>query len=149
MTGVKREMPVFGKTVGYLEQAMAAANLRHQVIADNIANVNVPDFQAHEVLFEEQLRAAMAGPTSTAGEFSGIVAHPLHIPFNSQVTVDPARVQPQVVQSDGVFRQDGNTVDIESEQAKLAANQLWYQALVRSVNDEFTRLRTAILDGRR
>ncbi|HLO01842.1 MAG TPA: flagellar basal body rod protein FlgB [Symbiobacteriaceae bacterium] len=142
-------MPVFGKTVGYLEQAMAAANLRHQVIADNIANVNVPKFQAHEVLFEEQLRAAMADSTSKPGELSGIVAHPLHIPFNTQTTAATARVQPQVVQSDGVYRQDGNTVDIESEQAKLAANQLWYQALVRSVNDEFTRLRTAILDGRR
>lgn len=144
-------MPVFSKTVGYLEQAMAAANLRHQVIADNIANVNVPNFQAHEVLFEEQLRAAMAEPasTATAGELSGTVAHPLHIPFGAQSTSASGSVQPLVVQSDGIYRQDGNTVDIESEQAKLAANQLWYQALVRSVNDEFTRLRTAILDGRR
>lgn len=142
-------MPVFGKTVGYLEQAMAAANLRHQVIADNIANVNVPNFRAHEVLFEEQLKAAMAGPASTASELSGIVTHPLHIPLGAQATVASPRVEPKVAQSDGIYRQDGNTVDIESEQAKLAANQLWYQALVRSVNDEFTRLRTAILDGRR
>lgn len=142
-------MPVFSKTVGYLEQAMTAANLRHQVIADNIANVNVPNFQAHEVLFEEQLRAAMADPASTAGELSGIVAHPLHIPIGAQATPASGSVQPLIVQSDGIYRQDGNTVDIESEQAKLAANQLWYQALVRSVNDEFTRLRTAILDGRR
>jgi flagellar basal-body rod protein FlgB len=143
-------MPLFGKTVGYLEQAMSAANLRHQVIADNIANANVPNFQAHEVLFEEQLRAAIAGgTTATSNELSGTVAHPLHIPINPQAPAQPQRIQPVVVQSDGIYRQDGNTVDMEAEQAKLAVNQLWYQSLVRSVNDEFTRLRTAITDGRR
>lgn len=142
-------MPLFGKTVGYLEQAMTAANLRHQVIADNIANANVPNFHAHEVLFEDQLRAAMAGTTQTESELSGIVAHPLHIPINPRLPVSPEGVTPVVVQSDGIYRQDGNTVDVEAEQAKLAANQLWYQALVRSVNDQFARLQTAILDGRR
>jgi flagellar basal-body rod protein FlgB len=142
-------MPIFGKTMGYLEQAMTAANLRHQVIADNIANVNVPGFQAHEVQFEEQLRAAMAGAQSGADDLSGITVHPLHIPINQPGQAAPVQVQPQVVQSNGIYRQDGNTVDMEAEQAKLAANQLWYQALVRSVNDEFARLRTAIMDGRR
>jgi flagellar basal-body rod protein FlgB len=142
-------MPLFGKTVGYLEQAMSAANLRHQVIADNIANANVPNFKAHEVLFEDQLRAAMAGTAPASNELSGIVAHPLHIPINPQSPTTPKSVQPVVVESDGIYRQDGNTVDMEAEQAKLAANQLWYQSLVRSVNDQFSRLQTAILDGRR
>lgn len=142
-------MAQFGKSMGYLLQAMSAANLRHQVIADNIANVNVPQFQAHEVLFEEQLRAAMAGGDQRPKALSGTALHPLHIPINRPTPVNPARVEPQIVQSQAIYRQDGNTVDMEAEQAKLAANQLWYQALVRSVNDEFTRLRTVITDGRR
>lgn len=142
-------MPVFGKSMGYLQQAMSAAHLRHQVIADNIANVNVPQFQASEVLFEEQLREAMAGGDQRTKSLSGTVLNPLHIPINRPTPKIPARVEPQIVQSQAIYRQDGNTVDMEAEQAKLAANQLWYQALVRSVNDEFTRLRTAITDGRR
>jgi flagellar basal-body rod protein FlgB len=142
-------MPLFSKTVGYLEQAMSAAHLRHQVIADNIANVNVPNFQAHEVLFEEYLRSALAGSKESSQELRGTTAHPLHIPIGPAEAASPESIRPTVVRADGIYRQDGNTVDIEAEQAKLAANQLWYQALVRSVNDEFTRLRTAIMDGRR
>lgn len=140
-------MPGFPKSLGILEQAIKAAGLRHQVIANNIANVNVPGFQASEVTFEEQLQEAMSGQAPEVG-LQGLTMDPRHIPINpsGRVTVP---VEPKVqLSTNGVMRQDGNNVDIEAETAKLAANQLWYQALVRSVEDEFTRLRTAIKEGR-
>ncbi|HLN60529.1 MAG TPA: flagellar basal body rod protein FlgB [Symbiobacteriaceae bacterium] len=140
-------MPLFPNVVGVLEQSMKAANLRHQTIANNIANVNVPGFIASEVTFEEQLKEALKGEAPDAG-LQGLTADPRHIPIPpSTAPVRPVEPQVRPIVT-GQMRQDGNTVDVETEQAKLAANQLWYQALVRSVNDEFTRLRTAITGGR-
>lgn len=140
-------MPMFPKVVGTLEQSMKAASLRHQVIADNIANVNVPGFQAQEVSFEDRLKQALEG--TAPANLQGATAHERHIPIDGTPR-HSGPVEPLVRPSpDGIMRQDGNNVDLELEMAKLAANQLWYQTLVRSVADEFTRLRTVITDGRR
>lgn len=141
-------MAMFPKIIGTLEQSMRAATLRHQVLANNIANVNVPGYQASELSFEERLKQALQEPAQPQG-LQGITTHERHIPIGEpRPTAGP--VEP-VIQSaaDGVMRQDGNNVDLEAEMAKLAANQLWYQALVRSVTDEFGRLRTVIMEGRR
>jgi flagellar basal-body rod protein FlgB len=140
---------MFPRIVGTLEQAMKAANLRHQVIANNVANVNVPGFHGQEVSFEESLKEAIAGQPEGSDQLQGLVADPRHIPIGSHTEI-PQRVEPTVqMTNSGAMRQDGNTVDMEVEMARLAANQLWYQALVRSVSDEFSRLRTAINEGRR
>ena len=141
-------MAVFPKIVGTLEQSMQAATLRHQVIANNLANVNVPGFQASEVSFEERLKQALEPPAAPV-QLQGITTDPRHIPI-PVVAPPPGAVTPTVnLITTGVMRQDGNNVDAEAEMAKLAANQLWYQALVRSVGDEFSRLRTVIMEGRR
>jgi len=140
---------MFPKVVGTLEQSLKASSLRHQVLANNIANVNVPGFQASEVTFEEHLQEALKGEVPQTG-LAGLRTDARHIPINTPTQLPPAAVEPQIRQAvTGTMRQDGNTVDVEAEQAKLAANQLWYQALVRSIQDEFTRLRTAITEGRR
>lgn len=141
-------MALFPKALGTLEQSLKAANLRHQVIANNIANANVPGFQASEVSFEERLKAALEGnvPPEQPG-LVGLTQHPGHIPIGQSAR--PAGQEPQVVTPLAVMRQDGNNLDVEAQMAKLAANQLWYQALVRSVSDEFARLQTAIMEGRR
>lgn len=127
---------------------MKAAQVRHQVLANNIANVNVPGFQAQEVTFEEHLKEALQGTPADAG-LRGLTTDERHIPIGPETAaatpVEP-RIRPQL---GTVMRQDGNNVDLEAEMAKLAANQLWYQSLVRSLQDEFTRLRTAINEGRR
>lgn len=42
-----------------LENSLNACTLRHQVIADNIANANTPGYRAKAVLWESSLREAM------------------------------------------------------------------------------------------
>ena len=42
------------------------------------------------------------------------------------------------------YRLDGNNVDIDTESANQAENTLRYYALLDSINQEFTRLRTVI-----
>ena len=43
----------------FIEKALDATALRQQVISDNLANVNNPDYQAKSVAFDKQLREAM------------------------------------------------------------------------------------------
>lgn len=42
-----------------LERSLDVAALRQQVTANNIANINTPDYRPQQVLFEEELRENM------------------------------------------------------------------------------------------
>ena len=46
--------------------------------------------------------------------------------------------------SDLSYRLDGNNVDIDTENAELASNQILYQTLIESMNYEFNMLKAAI-----
>lgn len=142
-------MPQFPKVVDLLQQSMNAALLRHEVLSNNVANANVPGFTGAEVSFEDRLKAALAEKSSEADTLPLMTPHPLHINTTTFAATPPEQVQPIIRAFSGEMRQDGNDVDVEAEMAKLAANQLWYQALARSIQDEFSRLRTAISEGRR
>lgn len=139
-------MALFPRVIQTVEGSVQAAALRHRVIAQNVANVNVPGYRALEVRFEEHLREALS-PAQPQGLLPGRTAHLRHIPIGARPA--PRAVQPVVVETAGArLRQDGNGVDLEEQMARLAANQLWYQALIRSLTDELGRLKAAV-DGRR
>jgi flagellar basal-body rod protein FlgB len=46
------------------------------------------------------------------------------------------------------MRMDGNNVDIESENVKLAQNSIYFNTLVEKMNSEIRRLKSAIAEGR-
>ena len=43
---------------------------------------------------------------------------------------------------------DGNTVDLDREMAKMAENQLMYNASIRMLTHQFRMLKTAITEGK-
>lgn len=100
-----------------LTHAMTAAGLRHRVIANNIANVNTPNFKALEIRFEDELAKHLDNPTA---------------------------VQPKVVEADGPERVDGNTVDLDRELGALTKNSLLYQAAATVMATRIAALRSAI-----
>ena len=107
-----------------LESALDASYLRGEVIQHNIANVDTPGYKACRVEFESLLQEAQKSSGSAA-------------------------VQAQVTQDDGAsMRLDGNNVDVEKEMGALAKNKLWYDTLVRQLNENYTRLRMCIREGK-
>ena len=125
-----------------LKGAIAAAELRQQVVADNIANVDTPGFKRSEVLFEELLARQLGG--SAAPTVAAKRTHPRHIAFGQGGSI----VTPQfVTDSTTVMNNNVNNVDIDREMALLAKNQLRYNALVQQLNHEFSMIRTAV-EGR-
>lgn len=113
------------------------------MIASNIANRETPGYRAQDLVFEKELEAAYhsdrPGPlkTSDPRHFDGIKKEPLELVKGTQINSfnpDP--------------RMDGNTVNLDKEMAKLAENQLMYQAAVRAVSWKLQSLKSAITGGR-
>lgn len=131
-----------GAEMSRLKGAITAAELRQQVISDNIANVDTPGFKRSEVLFEEILAQRMSdlGPAKVAAKRTNAK----HIAFGQGGTT----VKPQfVTDSTSVMNNNVNNVDIDREMALLAKNQLRYNALIQHLNHEISMLRTA-MEGR-
>lgn len=103
-------MDPFDPTQLGLAAAMRATAMRQTAIAQNLANVNTPNYRRVTVDFEDSLKQALA-----SGDRDAIQN------FTPQMTQDPA----------APLRADGSSVDVESEAAAQAANSMSYQALAQ------------------
>ena len=117
-------MELFDTTLVGLERAMSGSALRQQVIANNIANANTPNFKASDVDFHTALEQAFAG----------------------QPTVDQIDSTNFSVQTDSAStgRMDGNNVDIDQEMAKLHKNNILIQLYAQVMAIELSQHRAAI-----
>lgn len=125
-------------TQNLLSYALDGASLRNEVIANNIANVDTPNFKRSEVLFEEQLRQLLLEPQKATRLR---VTNPRHI----QVSRKQTSFSPEIYQvNDLSYRNDKNNVDIDVETAKMSKNSVYYDALSSSLTQEIRLLRLAI-----
>ncbi|MFD1888389.1 flagellar basal body rod protein FlgB [Paenibacillus wenxiniae] len=125
-----------------LEGAISAANLRQQVITNNIANADTPYFKRSQVSFENVLQSQMDQSDSS---FSGITTNPRHFQIGSAPGSVP---QPTVVTEEGtVMNNNLNNVDIDVEMSDLAENQLRYNTYIEQINHQIKMMRTAIQGG--
>jgi flagellar basal-body rod protein FlgB len=137
------------KPVDTLQKGLAAAWQRNTVIRHNIANAETPDFKASDVQFESLFADALQSAEETGG-FVGKKTNSRHIDIGRGAdAVRPEDVTPRVVRnSDTTMRMDGNNVDIESENVKLAQNSMMYNTIVAKLNSELTRIKMAISEGK-
>lgn len=101
-----------------MNTALDGLSLRQRVIADNIANIQTPGFQARRVAFEESLAQAVAGGSGA--------------------------VTPTVARSLEPTREDGNNVNLDTETLLNIDTNLRYQLATRAVDGTFSKLRTAM-----
>ena len=133
------------RPIDNLQKGLSAAWVRNAVIRNNIANVETPGFKASDVEFESLLTQSIQNATQDTG-FKAKKTHPKHIDFG--LKDDPIFETRIVKRGDISMRMDGNNVDIESENVKMAQNSLYYNTLVEKINSELRRLRAAIAEGR-
>ncbi|MBQ1511186.1 MAG: flagellar basal body rod protein FlgB, partial [Selenomonadaceae bacterium] len=115
--------------------------LRHEVISDNIANVNTPRFKKSNVVFEELL-AKEIEPEPT-DKVQMVRTHDRHLPVPMHGKAEAA-IQ---LENDDTMRVDGNNVDVDAEMANLAKNQLYYNALATQLKGYLKGLRDVISSG--
>ena len=127
----------------YLPRAMTAATIRHEVIANNVANVNTPNYRKSAVEFEDLLARELYGEESD-GKLKMARTHDKHLPFKPL----DFHAAPTIVQDNTtIMRTDDNNVDIDIEMASMAKNQLYYNTVVTEFSGHVSRLKNAITSG--
>ena len=117
--------------INVLEKAADASWIRNAAISNNIANVDTPGYKRKDVDFEKYLQSAVAGGGSLDDEIAGVELETLAgTTYTEYGTVS--------------YRLDGNNVDIDTENAELAKNQMKYYTMLDSVSQEFTRLKSVM-----
>jgi len=128
---------LFGGTISSLENGLSYATLNHKTIANNIANVDTPNYKAKNVSFKEML-AEQKGIAISAYRTDN-----RHYDFTIRQST------PGVNNIENLrYRNNGNAVDMDAEQAKLAENQIYYNALIDRVNGKLNTLNTVIKGGK-
>lgn len=128
---------LFGGTITNLEHGLKYASLKNKTIAHNIANVDTPNYKAKDVKFkkllndenEKQLRANKSDKRHYDFSFEQST-HVVYSYENFQ------------------YRHNGNGVDMDKEQAELAKNTIYYNALIDRINGKFNTLNTVIKGGK-
>ena len=126
-----------------LERGLDVETVRRRVVANNIANVDVPHFKRSEVNFESELRRVIDDNASRDSRYQGIVTDPRHIPFH--VERDIRDVNHRInLDYNTTQRNDGNNVDMEKEIVDAAKTQMRYSAFVTSISGNFRMLKIAM-----
>ena len=114
----------------YIRAAMAGLSARQRSIANNVANVDTPNFKASEVRFEDTLKTAINRGHSDA----------------DQATLNATTIRTSLTGATST-RGDGNNVDIDREMEVLGETNLTYSALTQVMSSRLGTLR-GIINGR-
>lgn len=119
--------------INVLDRAADAAWQRNEAISNNIANVDTPGYKRQDVAFESVLQQALGNNRYESMD-------------DKVANVDLSRLRGRAYldYANYSYCLDGNNVDIENENVMLAENQLKYQGLISSINQEFTNLKTVM-----
>ncbi|MDE6600601.1 MAG: flagellar basal body rod protein FlgB [Lachnospiraceae bacterium] len=119
--------------VNVLDKALDASALRHEVISNNLSNVDTPNYKRQDVNFETQLAKALRH-----SRYKSMDAKVADLKMN--------RLNPVTYRdySGFSYRIDGNNVDPDTEGVYLAKNQIVYQGLEQSVAQEFKNLQAVM-----
>ena len=125
---------IFGY-VNVLKSAADASWLREEVLTNNIANVDTPNYKRQDVEFTTYLKSAL--------EQAGTPASTLTQKVN-EANLSGITTRTYTENTTLSYRMDGNNVDLSTENAELAAEQINYNALIDSMNNEFTRMKAVL-----
>lgn len=121
---------------GIHAQALRIQGRRMELLAGNIANADTPGFKARDLDFSAALSQAMSG----SGDGALDTTNAAHLQTAAGGVADPALkyrvpLQPSV---------DGNTVDVQTEQAAYMDSAMHYQASLSFLDGKLKSLLTAI-----
>lgn len=143
----------FQNALGIHEQALYLRADRAEVLANNLANVDTPNFKARDVDFSSLLDYSKKQQATGRGQipigradFAGLAtraAQPVrtndrHLSLNAAGKTDllyEVPSQPSI---------DGNTVEEHQEMARFAKNAMNYEASLSFLNSKFKSLQMAI-----
>ena len=115
--------------VNVLDKAADASWSRENILTNNIANVNTPGYKRKDIRFEEYLQGAVSGGSSLDDNIAN-------------ADLDSLTGTTYTDYASSSYRIDGNNVDIDTENAELAKNQIKYYTMLDSISQEFKRIQS-------
>lgn len=132
-----RNLDLFGGTISSLEKGLSYATLKNKTIAQNIANVDTPNYKTKEVSFKDVLNDAKQATIPAYRTDARHYDFKINIGGNGVYSNENFR-----------SRANGNAVNMDAEQAKLAENTIYYNALIDRVSSKFSTLNNVVKGGR-
>ncbi len=123
--------------LGVHATALQVRSRRTELLATNLANADTPGYQARDVDFRKALANAATGKPSAVTMQATHVGH-LQTANAGEASADLLYRTPLAPSI------DGNTVDVQLEQAAFAENAVRYQATLSFLSSKFRGLMTAI-----
>jgi flagellar basal-body rod protein FlgB len=119
--------------INVLGASLDAASTRNDIINNNIANVNTPNYKRKDIRFETELKNAFA--KASADTVDAKVKSIDLSSIDTSVYTDYSELS---------YRYDGNNVDIDTENAISAKNQIKYEGLMSLLNKDFEALKSVM-----
>lgn len=131
----------FGSTVDLLKNAIDGAGQNHAVIANNIANVNTPNYRRETASFKDALAASLGAPPDP-NQLSLAVDNPAHIAINDEVAPTPYQTPTPHTDENIQMRADKSNVDVDQEMSELAMNTGYEQTMAQLLKVNYSQLGT-------
>jgi flagellar basal-body rod protein FlgB len=122
--------------LGVHADALKLQSKRMEVLANNLANADTPNYKSRDIDFQ----AALANAGGTDGNVKLATTNPAHLGTDQAMDAD-ANLKYRTPLAPAL---DGNTVDAQQEQAAFADNNVRYQATLSFLSARFKGLMTAI-----
>lgn len=119
--------------INVMGTTLDATAKREALIANNIANVNTPNYKRKDIRFETELKNAF------------VRAEGDNVDFRVK-DIDLEALEPETYTdyAELSYRYDGNNVDINTENALAAENQIKYNGLMDLVNKNFAQIQSVL-----
>ena len=127
---------LFDKTMSLVQRSLDIRASRHQTLSSNVANVETPGYVPKDLPFQKVFERFLDNPSTIPLKKT----HDRHLPAE-----DPP--VPQDFSAE-VETESGSEVDIDQQMAKLAENNLMFQAGVQSLIKKFEALKNTISETR-
>lgn len=125
--------------LGVHAEALKLRSQRTEVLARNLANADTPGYQARDFDFKAALAQASGGADAPVA-LKTTHGNQIATPVDASGETNP-NLKYRVPMAPSL---DGNTVDVQMEQANFAENSVRFQATLTFLNARFRGLMTAI-----
>jgi flagellar basal-body rod protein FlgB len=138
LEGEEVSMNTFARTIDILHRSMDASLVRRQVIANNAASADIPNFKRSNVNFEAELKKALESESKRpALELN--LSNPRHIPNHKARDYRDVQIR-RVLDYTSTYNNNGNNVDPEQEFMLATQNQMSYTLLTQAAAFEFSQI---------
>ncbi|MBE9396358.1 flagellar basal body rod protein FlgB [Pontibacterium sp. N1Y112] len=125
----------FDKALGIHDDAMLLRSQRAEVIANNIANADTPNYQARDIDFKSVLSGISSDPKLQVAKTDG---------GHASGFLNPDMAADLMYRIPSQASVDGNTVEVQEEMASYTENALAFQSSFTFVDKKFKGLMAAI-----